>query len=112
MVDRSGSGTIGKSGEGAGDESAASAPQDPPKIEFPCDYPVKVMGENQDDFVDLVVAVARRHAPELAADKVRTRMSRTERWVSVTMVIVATGEPQLQALFDDLKATGRIQMVL
>ena len=36
-----------------------------PKIEFPCDYPVKVMGANDDDFVDVVVEIGRRHAPEL-----------------------------------------------
>lgn len=83
-----------------------------PRIEFPCDYPVKVMGENADDFVELVVEIGRRHAPELDEARVNVRTSRSDRWVSVTMTIRATGEPQLRALFEDLKATGRTQMVL
>lgn len=83
-----------------------------PRIEFPCRYPVKVMGAHDDDFVDLVTEVARRHAPELAADDVAVRTSRTGRWVSVTVTIRATGEEQLRALFEDLKATGRVTMVL
>ena len=85
---------------------------DAPKIEFPCDYPVKVMGANEDDFVDLVVEIGRRHAPELTGEGVSVRSSRGGKWVAVTMTIRATGEPQLQALFEDLKATGRTQMVL
>lgn len=83
-----------------------------PRIEFPCDYPVKVMGENGDDFVELVVAIGRRHAPELDDARVAVRTSRTARWVSVTMTIRATGEDQLRALFEELKATGRTQLVL
>ena len=83
-----------------------------PKIEFPCDYPVKVMGANDDDFVDVVVEIGRRHAPELKDEQVRVRPSSGGKWVAVTMTIRATGEPQLRALFEDLKATGRIQMVL
>lgn len=85
---------------------------DAPRIEFPCDYPVKVMGENADDFVDLVVCIGRRHAPELDDGQVNVRTSRNDRWVSVTMTIRATGEPQLRALFEELKATGRTQLVL
>ena len=83
-----------------------------PKIEFPCDYPVKVMGANDDDFVDVVVEIGRRHAPELQDEQVSVRPSSGGKWVAVTMTIRATGEPQLRALFEDLKATGRIQMVL
>lgn len=83
-----------------------------PRIEFPCDYPVKVMGENGEDFVDLVVGIGRRHAPELTDEKVGVRASRNGRWVSVTMTIRATGEAQLRALFEELKASGRTQLVL
>ena len=83
-----------------------------PRIEFPCDYPVKVMGANEDDFVDLVVAIARRHAPELTDARVRVRASRNARWVAVTLMIRATGEAQLRALFEELKETGRTQLVL
>jgi uncharacterized protein len=34
------------------------------------------------------------------------------RFASVNLTIWATGEPQLKALFDDLKASGRVHMVL
>jgi len=88
------------------------ANMEPPRIEFPCDYPVKVMGANDDDFVAMVLEIGRRHAPEISSRDLSTRESRTGRWVSVTLVIRATGEAQLGAIFEDLKATGRIELVL
>lgn len=83
-----------------------------PRIEFPCRYPVKVMGENHSDFAALVVAVGQRHAPELDVDAVSERPSRNGRWLAVTLVIEARSEEQLQALHEDLKATGRVTLVL
>ncbi|HSG89481.1 MAG TPA: DUF493 domain-containing protein [Pseudomonadales bacterium] len=85
---------------------------EPPRIEFPCAYPIKVMGRNQDDFVEVVLAVGQRHAPEVTAANLTIRESRAGNWVSVTLTIEATGEAQLAAIFEDLKATGRVEMVL
>lgn len=83
-----------------------------PKIEFPCDYTIKVIGDAAEDFQDFVVAVAERHAPGIDASRVTINDSRNGRFVSVRVTIVATGEPQLKALFEELKASGRVHMVL
>ncbi len=81
-------------------------------IEFPCDYPIKVIGHAADDFREFVVEVVRVHAPDLDASKVEVIDSSNGRYQSIRLTIVATGEPQLRALFEDLKASGRVQMVL
>ena len=83
-----------------------------PKIEFPCDYLIKVIGDSAPDFVEFVVAVVERHAPGVDDNKVSVKDSRGGRFASVNLTIWATGEPQLQAMFDDLKASGRVHMVL
>ena len=31
--------------------------QEPPKLEYPCPYPIKVMGEHSDDFASVIVAI-------------------------------------------------------
>jgi putative lipoic acid-binding regulatory protein len=85
---------------------------DAPRIEFPCRYPVKVMGENREDFAAMVVEVGQRHAPDLDPDEVSERPSRNGRWLAVTLVIEARSEDQLRALHADLKATGRVTLVL
>ena len=85
----------------------------PPKIEFPCErYPIKVIGDAGEGFTDLVIEVIQRHAPEVDASNLAQRDSRTGRFLSVQVLITATGEEQLRAIHLDLKATGRVHMVL
>ncbi len=83
-----------------------------PKIEFPCEYPIKVMGLLTPDYQQLVLDVVQVHAPNLDVSSVRIRESRNGKYCSVTVTIIATGEAQLSAIFEDLKATGRVEMVL
>jgi len=86
--------------------------EDSVSIEFPCDYPVKVMGRNTDDFSDVILDIIRRHAPDLRDENISFRPSRNKNYLAVNVIIYATGVQQLQALFDDLKASGRVSMVL
>ena len=84
-----------------------------PKIEFPCHgYPIKVIGTAGDDFSELVVEVIRRHAPDVDSSNLRVRDSSGGRFLSVQVSIIATGIEQLQAIHTDLRATGRVHMVL
>ncbi|MFT5604400.1 MAG: putative lipoic acid-binding regulatory protein [Paracoccaceae bacterium] len=83
-----------------------------PKIEFPCAYPIKVMGDNGPGFRDLVLQVMTEFSGPVDDKDVSVRMSRTGKFSSVTVTITATGERQLKAIFEALKATGRVQMVL
>ena len=86
--------------------------QDPPKIEFPCDYPIKVMGYACREFHEHVLTVMTRHAPGYDQSAVKVRDSRNGKFQSITVTITATGEPQLQAIFEDLKTSEQVQMVL
>lgn len=83
-----------------------------PKIEFPCDYAIKVIGDAAPDFTEFVVGVAEKHAPGISESNIAVNDSSKGRFCSVRLTIVATGEPQLKALFEDLKASGRVHMVL
>lgn len=86
--------------------------QERPQIEFPCEYPVAIVGDGADDFRALVEEIVERHAPGFPRERTTVRASGAGRYLSVRVTIVATGEPQLRALFEDLKRTGRVQMVL
>lgn len=86
--------------------------QQPPKITFPCDYTIRVMGDAAPDFRDVVIEVMEHHAEPVDRTRVKVKDSRNGRFMSVTVTIVATGEAQLQSIFEELKATGRVHMVL
>lgn len=84
-----------------------------PKIEFPCpNYPIKIVGVAGDGFHELVIDLVSRHAPDLDPSTVVTRDSSQGRFVSVQVLITATGVEQLQAIHEDLRATGRVHLVL
>ncbi len=82
------------------------------RIEFPCEYPIKILGNNSAGFVAAVVAMCKRHAPELDESAVGIKHSAEGRFISVTVTITATGEPQLKALYEDLKLNGDVKMVI
>ncbi|SDT88702.1 hypothetical protein SAMN05216296_0263 [Pseudomonas pohangensis] len=85
----------------------------PPKIDFPCErYPIKIIGESGDGFTELVVEIIQRHAADFDATSLSVRDSKNGRFLSVQVLITATGVEQLQAIHQDLRATGRVQMVL
>lgn len=91
---------------------AANTPE-PPKIEFPCEnYPVKIVGDAAPDYHEQVLSMVEIHAPGFDRQSVEVRDSRNGRFCSVTVRITATGEPQLQALFEELKKHPSVRMVL
>jgi len=91
----------------------SDTPLEPPKIEFPCpDYPIKCMGEASAGYREAVLNVMEIHAAGFNIDKVSVRDSRKGTFQSVTVFITATGEEQLQAIFDDLKKLPETKMVL
>ena len=83
-----------------------------PKIEFPCAYPIKVLGRSSADFEGIVLAVVTRHAPGFDQQTIEVRSSRAGTFTSFTITITATGPQQLEALHQELMATGHVKMVI
>ncbi len=81
-------------------------------LQFPCDFPLKIMGSGSPDFRQLVVDLVSRHAPDLDETQIRVRDSRAGRYQSVTVVINARDRIQLDALYRELSGHPRITMVL
>lgn len=88
------------------------AKQEPPRIEFPCDYPIKIMGEAVDGFEAEVLKVVRRHVPGFSDERVTRRPSAKGNYLALTVVIEATGLQQLEQLFSDLKSLTAVKLVL
>ncbi len=86
--------------------------REPPRIEFPCDYPIKVLGRSAEDLTEVVLAVFERHAPGFDRTTIAARVSGKGTFTAITITITATGPEQLETLHRDLLATGRVQMVL
>ena len=85
---------------------------EPPRLTFPCDYPIKVMVRAADGVRTHVDAIVLRHAGSIDLGSVTERASAQQRFLSLTYVIRATGEPQIAELFADLKRCPQVLMVL
>lgn len=91
----------------------AEMDQAPPKIVFPAGgYPVKVVGAAAPDFEAFVLETFQVHAPEVSEAQLSCRPSRNGRFLAVTVTFTAQSEAQLAALFEALKASGRVELVL
>lgn len=81
-------------------------------IEYPLDFPVKIMGLNQPGFTPAMVALVRRHAPDFDAATLETRPSREGKYVSLTVTIRAVSREQLDALYQALSDHPMVAMAL
>lgn len=83
-----------------------------PKIEFPCDYPIKVIGDFHPGFTEEVLDIVRRYDSNVTLEKVKERPSSKGNYQSIAIPFWATGEHQLKQLFSDLKKCASVRMVL
>jgi len=81
-------------------------------IVFPCDYPIKVVGDVRPNFHEEVFNVVAKHDPTMTSDRVSQKTSRKGNYVSISFVMLATGESQLKSLFEDLKEIESVRLVL
>lgn len=81
-------------------------------LEFPCDFPLKIMGATREGFAQAIVEVVLRHAPDFDAAKLEMRPSKAGNYLSLTCVVRATSKPQLDALYRELSAHPWVKIVL
>ncbi len=87
-----------------------SVPDDP--FQFPTDFPIKVMGRDSESFRTLTLAIVERHAGPLPPGKITERMSREGRFLALTYTIRAESRAQLDAIYQDLTASGVVLVAL
>ncbi len=81
-------------------------------LTFPCEFPIKAMGNRSDDFQALIVNIVRMHAPTVDATLARSTPSHNGRFQSVTVTIQASSREQLDAIYHDLVKHDRVIMAL
>ncbi len=81
-------------------------------LEFPCDFPVKVMGARSDGYAQAVLEIVLRHAPDFDAAAMEMRASGKGNYLSLTCTVRATSKAQLDALYRDLTAHPLVKVVL
>ena len=81
-------------------------------LQFPCRFPIKIMGRAEEGFSETAVALVKQHVGNVAADSVQTSKSRNGNFVSVTVTIEAQNQEQLDNIYDDLSNHKEILVAL
>ncbi len=81
-------------------------------IQYPSQFPIKVMGANVDGFAQAVVKIAQQFDPGLDAATVETRPSKAGNYLGVTITITATSREQLDELYRTLSTHPMVKVVL
>ncbi len=81
-------------------------------LEFPCDFPIKVMGLANNALAQAVLDVVLKHDPGFDGATMEMRASSGGKYVSLTCTVKATSKPQLDALYMELTAHPLVKVVL
>lgn len=84
----------------------------PDIMQFPMEFPVKIMGRRADEFADEIVRVVQRHAPDFNPSTLEMRTSSSANYLSLTATINATSRAQLDALYMDLTSHPLVKVAL
>ena len=81
-------------------------------IEYPCDFPIKVMGRRVDGFAQAIAEVVRRHDAGFDPSTMGLRASSGGNYLGLTVVVRATSREQLDALYRELSSHPMVSYVL
>jgi len=81
-------------------------------LEFPCDFPLKIMGAAMPGFCQTIAAVVVKHAPDFDAASIELRPSKAGNYLSLTCTVRAVSQQQLDALYRELTAHPMVKVVL
>ncbi|HOW92275.1 MAG TPA: DUF493 domain-containing protein [Anaerolineaceae bacterium] len=83
-----------------------------PLIEYPIQFPLKVIGVDESDFETFVVEIVRRHVPELLEENIISEFSKNKKYRSVNFEFIAQSRAQMDALYAELSSHKRVLMIL
>ena len=81
-------------------------------IEYPSDFPIKVMGPTHDDFAATIVDVVLEHDPTFHVGRMEVRPSAKGNYTGLTVIVRATSRAQLDALYEALSGHAMVKIVM
>jgi uncharacterized protein len=93
-------------------EQPPAGPPGEQLLQFPTDYPIKVVGRPSAEFRARIHAVVLKHVPNVETDRISERLSENGNFLSISYMIVAESREQVEALAKDLVAAEGVLMVI
>ncbi len=81
-------------------------------LTFPCDFPIKIIGNATPHFETTVREIIGKHVPDLDENAIRLRPSGKGNYAAITVTINAGSKQQLDDLYLELNASEAVLMTL
>ncbi|HBI21312.1 MAG TPA: hypothetical protein DDY37_01780 [Legionella sp.] len=81
-------------------------------MDFPCRFPIKIIGLNSPSFVTDIENITRTHYPDIHIDSIRKQHSPKKNYIAMTVTVDAQDQATLDALYLELTKHPDIKMVL
>jgi putative lipoic acid-binding regulatory protein len=81
-------------------------------LEFPCEFPIKMMGRNSESFHQTAISLVEVHAGKLPEEAIRIATSSNGNFLSLTVTINAESQEQLDNIYRALTAHDDILVAL
>ena len=87
-------------------------PPEPSLIEYPCRFPIKVMGANVDGYVQAMAGIARFFDPDFDASTIEQRPSKAGNYLGLTLSVYVTSREQLDEVYRTLTTHPMVKVVM
>lgn len=85
---------------------------DTPLADYPCDFPIKILGHTRAGFAQAMLEIVKHHAPDFDGSSMAMKSSKRGKYLSLTCVVRATSREQLDRLYRELCDHPMVVMVL
>jgi len=85
---------------------------EPTLIEYPCEFPIKIMGHTRAGFAQAMLEIVDRHVPDFDGATMEMKTSKRGKYLSITCTVNARSRAQLDALYRELCDHPMVVMVL
>ena len=84
----------------------------PTLIDYPCEFPIKIMGKNEEEFTKSILMIVNRHISNFDDKSVEARGSKENKYLSLTCTVHVISQSQLDALYQELCDHPMVLMAL
>lgn len=81
-------------------------------LEFPCHFPLKVIGKNEETFELQVMRIMQKYVVEADTAHCQRRLSAGSKYLSLTISFMAESQEQLEAIYRELSSLELVQFTM
>ena len=81
-------------------------------IDFPCEFPIKILGKDNDVFENTVSQIMAKHHQKYSEISLKKNNSKNKNYIALTWVVNVNNQDELDNIYKDLSKDKNILFVL